>query len=217
MLKFYFEVFRTSLLLNQTMDLIYIWYHDIYWSKVFISTISTHDHDLEVEVLKMLKFLFEFLRLQYFLTLSRIWFIFDQIYQKFWVKGWGWGGGLTDTMNLVYTVCWGLSLSILRITMVVSETDKSCRYRICYKEFQETFFQASILIIVKFTAGDSQSHILWHCHSDLTSIISLTYGVQRDIWYVCSEVLSFLLYGWYGCEIFLRPLWNKQFQYLREL
>ena len=34
------------------MDLIYIWYHDIqvYWSKVFISTISIHDRDLGVEV-----------------------------------------------------------------------------------------------------------------------------------------------------------------------
>ena len=49
-LKFYVKVFRTSLLLYQTMDLIYIWYHAIYWSKVFISTISTHDRDLGVEV-----------------------------------------------------------------------------------------------------------------------------------------------------------------------
>ena len=48
--NFYVKVFRTSLLLNQMMDLIYIWYHDIYWSKVFISTISTHDSDLGVEV-----------------------------------------------------------------------------------------------------------------------------------------------------------------------
>ena len=32
------------------MDLIYIWYHDIYWSKVFINAISTHDSDLGVEV-----------------------------------------------------------------------------------------------------------------------------------------------------------------------
>ena len=32
------------------MDLVPIWYHDRYWSKVFISTISTHDRDLEVEV-----------------------------------------------------------------------------------------------------------------------------------------------------------------------
>ena len=31
------------------MDLIPIWYHDRYWSKVFISTISTYDCDLEVE------------------------------------------------------------------------------------------------------------------------------------------------------------------------
>ena len=32
------------------MDLIYIRYQDIYWSKVYISTISPHDRDLEVEV-----------------------------------------------------------------------------------------------------------------------------------------------------------------------
>ena len=50
MLKFYVEVFRISLLLNYIMDLVPIWYHDGYWSKVFISTISTHDCDLEVEV-----------------------------------------------------------------------------------------------------------------------------------------------------------------------
>ena len=48
MLKFYVKVFMTSLLINQMMDLIYIWYRGIYWSKVFISTISFHD--LEVEV-----------------------------------------------------------------------------------------------------------------------------------------------------------------------
>ena len=39
-------VLRTGELM---MDLIYIWYHVTYWSKVFISTISTHDHDLGVE------------------------------------------------------------------------------------------------------------------------------------------------------------------------
>ena len=32
------------------MDLIYIWYHDIYWSKAFISTISAHDGDLGAKV-----------------------------------------------------------------------------------------------------------------------------------------------------------------------
>ena len=32
------------------MDLVPIWYYDRYWSEVFISTISTHDNDLEVEV-----------------------------------------------------------------------------------------------------------------------------------------------------------------------
>ena len=63
------------------MDLIYIWYHDkhVYWSKVFMSTISTHDSDLGVEVtlriLKMLKFSFTFLRPYYFLTLLiHLWF-----------------------------------------------------------------------------------------------------------------------------------------------
>ena len=33
-LKFYAKVFRISLLLNQIMDLVPIWYHDRYWSKV---------------------------------------------------------------------------------------------------------------------------------------------------------------------------------------
>ena len=55
MFKFYVKVFRISLLLNQMMDLVPIWYHDRYWSKVFISTISTHDHDLEVEVTVFVK------------------------------------------------------------------------------------------------------------------------------------------------------------------
>ena len=32
------------------MDLVPIRYHDSYWSKVFISTINIHDHDLEVKV-----------------------------------------------------------------------------------------------------------------------------------------------------------------------
>ena len=52
-LKFYANVLRTSLVLNQIMDLIYIWYHNIYWSKVFISTISTYEGDLGVEVLDL--------------------------------------------------------------------------------------------------------------------------------------------------------------------
>ena len=45
-----FKVFSISLLLNQMMDLVLIWYHDRYWSKVFISTVNTHDGDLVVEV-----------------------------------------------------------------------------------------------------------------------------------------------------------------------
>ena len=44
------KVFRISLLLKQMIDLVPIWYHDRYWSKVFISTINTHDRDLVVEV-----------------------------------------------------------------------------------------------------------------------------------------------------------------------
>ena len=32
------------------MDFVPIWYYDRHWSTVFISTISTHDRDLEVEV-----------------------------------------------------------------------------------------------------------------------------------------------------------------------
>ena len=32
------------------MDLVPVCYHDRYWSKVFISTTSTHDGDLEIEV-----------------------------------------------------------------------------------------------------------------------------------------------------------------------
>ena len=49
-LKLYVKVFRISLLLNQMMDLVPVWYHDKYWSKVFISTISIHDRDLEDQV-----------------------------------------------------------------------------------------------------------------------------------------------------------------------
>ena len=32
------------------MDFVPIWYYDRHWSKVLISTISTHDRDLEVAV-----------------------------------------------------------------------------------------------------------------------------------------------------------------------
>ena len=51
--------FHVKILCNSFYDLITSkpsdvfdlhWYHDIYWSKVFISTISTHDHDPEVKV-----------------------------------------------------------------------------------------------------------------------------------------------------------------------
>ena len=32
------------------MDIVPIWYYDRQWSKVFISTISSHDRDLDVKV-----------------------------------------------------------------------------------------------------------------------------------------------------------------------
>ena len=62
------QSFKASLHLNQTIDLIYIWCHDIYWSKVFISTIGIHDGELGVEITNS----FKFLRPHYFLILSPI-------------------------------------------------------------------------------------------------------------------------------------------------
>ena len=51
MLKFYVKVFRISLLLNQMMDSVPVFVIMIgIGQKFFISTISTHDHDLVVEV-----------------------------------------------------------------------------------------------------------------------------------------------------------------------
>ena len=41
MLKFYVKVFRTSLLPNLLMDLVYVWYNDGYWSKLIWGTIPT--------------------------------------------------------------------------------------------------------------------------------------------------------------------------------
>ena len=82
MLKFYVKIFRISLLLNYMMDLAPIGYYDRYWSKVFISTISTHDRDLEVEVTDLvfkLKVSLKFLRPHYFLILPQIWFIFGMV------------------------------------------------------------------------------------------------------------------------------------------
>ena len=42
--------FQEMLKGQYTMDLVPVWYHDRYWSKVFISTIRTHDRDPKVEV-----------------------------------------------------------------------------------------------------------------------------------------------------------------------
>ena len=41
MLKFYVEVFRTSLFPNPLMDLVHVWYDDRYWSKILRGTIYT--------------------------------------------------------------------------------------------------------------------------------------------------------------------------------
>ena len=46
----YFFMSLESHYMNYMVDLIPIWYHDRYWSKHFISTVSTHDRDLEVDV-----------------------------------------------------------------------------------------------------------------------------------------------------------------------
>ena len=35
------------------MDLVHTWYDDRYWSKVFISSISTYDHNLGVKVMDL--------------------------------------------------------------------------------------------------------------------------------------------------------------------
>ena len=32
------------------MDLVHIWFHDRYWSKAFVNTISTPEHNVEVKV-----------------------------------------------------------------------------------------------------------------------------------------------------------------------
>ena len=53
MLKFFVKVFRITLLLHWMMDFVPIWYCDRHWSKDFISIISTHDRDLEVEVIDL--------------------------------------------------------------------------------------------------------------------------------------------------------------------
>ena len=46
-LKFYIKV---DLITTKLNDIVPVWYYDRYWSKVFISTISAHDRDLEIEV-----------------------------------------------------------------------------------------------------------------------------------------------------------------------
>ena len=50
MLKFYVEVFRTSLFQNAMMDLVHVWNGDRYWSNILHSTIRTPIHDLKVKV-----------------------------------------------------------------------------------------------------------------------------------------------------------------------
>ena len=50
MLKFFVKVFKPSYFLNPLMDLVYIWYNYRCWSKILLSPIHTHAHDLEVKV-----------------------------------------------------------------------------------------------------------------------------------------------------------------------
>ena len=44
------KFFRSSLLLYLWMDLVYTWYGNRYWSQIFSSSISSHDHNLGVKV-----------------------------------------------------------------------------------------------------------------------------------------------------------------------
>ena len=46
MLKFYIKVFKTSYFLNPQMDLVYIWYSYICWSKILLSPIHNPAYDL---------------------------------------------------------------------------------------------------------------------------------------------------------------------------
>ena len=48
--KVFVLVFRSSLLLYLLMDLVYTWYGNRYWSQIFSSSISCHDHNLGVKV-----------------------------------------------------------------------------------------------------------------------------------------------------------------------
>ena len=49
MLKFYVKVYETYFL-NPEMDFVYIWYDYRCWSKIFLGTIHTPAHDLEIKV-----------------------------------------------------------------------------------------------------------------------------------------------------------------------
>ena len=52
-LKFCIKVFRTFLFPNPMMDLVHVWYDDIYWSKILLSTIPTPIHDINVKVMDL--------------------------------------------------------------------------------------------------------------------------------------------------------------------
>ena len=88
MLKFCVKLFRTSLFPSPMMDLVHVWYHDRYWSKILHSTIPTPIHDLKVKVtdleLSCLSFMLKFLGPHCFQTL---WYMFHVWYDnRCWSK-----------------------------------------------------------------------------------------------------------------------------------
>ena len=68
MLKFYVDIFRTSLFLNTVRYLVHTWYDDRYLSKIWSSTIPVPVHDLKVNVTEWLSLTFKVFRTTLFLN-----------------------------------------------------------------------------------------------------------------------------------------------------
>ena len=69
-IKVYVKVYKTLYFLNPVMDFVYIWGDYRCWSKIFLGTISTLAHDLQVKVtdrIFMLKFCVKVFKISYFL------------------------------------------------------------------------------------------------------------------------------------------------------
>ena len=58
--KVFVKVFRTSLFPNLTIDLIHLWYDDIYWSKILRGTIPTTLGHVKVKVTDLEFFMLKF-------------------------------------------------------------------------------------------------------------------------------------------------------------